>query len=137
MDLDAAIATLNRIRQAEGHGRRELAVVIHAPGSLGGTPSVPVARIDAGFDWDHTQLLLTPGQPLTALQPDQVQAITKSVASGQSWHAYEAQRALRVDLDRERTRGQRLAALLREVAALYTRDDELPNNLLPRIAEAL
>lgn len=137
MDLDAAIATLNRIRQAEGHGRRELAIVIHAPGSLGGTPSVPVARIDAGFDWDHTQLLLTPGQPLTPLQPDQVEAIIRSVAAGQSWHAYEAQKALRAELEAERSRSDQLAALLREVAALYTRDDELPNNLLPRISEAL
>lgn len=67
MDLDTAIATLQRIRDADGHGRRELAVAVHNPGGLGATPCVPVSSLASGIDWDQGRVLLTPDQALTAL----------------------------------------------------------------------
>jgi hypothetical protein len=137
MDLDTALGNLQRIRDADGHGRRELAIVVHSPGGLGATPCVPVSSLTGGIDWDQSRLLLAPEQPLTLLQPEQVEAITASVAKGQSWHANEAQKSLRDAMVSERARASRLAALLGEVEAIFTRDDELPDDLLLRISEAL
>ncbi|MDT3718484.1 hypothetical protein [Pseudomonas oryzihabitans] len=70
----------------------EVRIVVHAPGSIGGTPSVPLSNrgIQVGFDWDHGKLLLYPEVPLTRLTPEDVAAIHESVKKGQSWHAYQA-----------------------------------------------
>lgn len=70
----------------------EVRIVVHAPGSLGGTPSVGLSGrgIQVGFDWDHGKLLLNPEVPLTRLTPEDVAAIHESVKKGQSWHAYQA-----------------------------------------------
>lgn len=70
----------------------EVRIVVHAPGSLGGTPSVGLSArgIQVGFDWDNGKLLLNPEFPLTRLTPEDVAAIHESVKKGQSWHAYQA-----------------------------------------------
>lgn len=70
----------------------EVRIVVHAPGSLGGTPSVGLSGrgVQVGFDWDHGKLLLNPEVPLTRLTPEDVAAIHESVKKGQSWHAYQA-----------------------------------------------
>lgn len=77
---------------SERDADHELRIVVHAPGSLGGTPSVGLSGrgIQVGFDWDNGKLLLTPEVPLTRLTPEDVAAIHESVKKGQSWHAYEA-----------------------------------------------
>ena len=77
---------------AQPHPRvdeRELHIVIHSPGNVGGTPSVKVEQVFLGFDWDGKKLLIYPQKPLTVLTPEQVGEITQSVRDGQSWHAFE------------------------------------------------
>ncbi|AXH72341.1 MAG: pmgU domain protein [Caudoviricetes sp.] len=82
---------------SERDADNEVRVVVHAPGSLGGTPSVGLSErgIQVGFDWDNGKLLLNPEVPLTRLTPEDVAAIHESVKEGQSWHAYEAHRVAR------------------------------------------
>lgn len=66
-----------------------LGVVISSPGSIGGTPVVPVESISGGIDWDMGKVLIHPATPLTTLSVDDLAAIKKSVRLGQSWHAYQ------------------------------------------------
>ena len=72
-----------------------LAVEVFSPGSIGGTPRAYIVGMQAGFDWDNGVVLLKPSSPLTALTPEQVEAIMESAREGQSWHAYQAQKKLR------------------------------------------
>lgn len=77
----------------------EITIIIHSPGSIGATPSVEVESIQAGFDWDAGQVLIYPAQPLTTLTPEQVADITTSVRKGQSWHAYEAYKKYKSEVE--------------------------------------
>lgn len=77
----------------------EITIIIHSPGNIGATPSVEVESIQAGFDWDAGQVLIYPTQPLTTLTPEQVADITASVRKGQSWHAFEAYKKHKVQLE--------------------------------------
>lgn len=77
----------------------EITIAIHSPGSIGPSPSVEVESIHAGFDWDAGQVLIYPAQPLTTLTPEQVADITTSVRKGQSWHAYEAYKKHKAQLE--------------------------------------
>lgn len=77
----------------------KLVVVVHSPGSMGGTPCVEIEHIAAGFDWNSGKLMFTPATPLTKLSPEDVEAIRESVAKGQSWHAYEAHKAINAKLN--------------------------------------
>lgn len=91
MELDKALAILNHPSITTENERRPMRLVIQTlkPGSIGGTPCVDVEGINAGFDWDHGKLIVRPEKPLTALSPEDVAAIRKSAAEGQSWHAYQ------------------------------------------------
>lgn len=115
----------------------EITISILSPGSIGASPSVEVESIQAGFDWDAGQVLIYPAQPLTTLTPEQVADITTSVRKGQSWHAYEAYKKHKAqlenaELEHAKVAGQRdelLAALvsLAAVARRYLPDyDEHP-----------
>lgn len=77
----------------------EITIFIHSPGSIGATPSVEVESIQAGFDWDAGQVMIYPAQPLTVLTPEQVADITSSVRKGQSWHAFEAYKKHKAEID--------------------------------------
>lgn len=77
----------------------EITIAIHSPGSIGPSPSVEVEAIHAGFDWDAGQVMIYPAQPLTTLTPEQVADITTSVRKGQSWHAYEAYKKHKAQLE--------------------------------------
>ncbi|QMR54219.1 hypothetical protein [Klebsiella michiganensis] len=114
-----------------------ITIIIHSPGGIGATPSVEVESIQAGFDWDAGQVLICPVQPLTTLTPEQVADITASVRRGQSWHAFEAYKKHKAQLENAaienaKVAGQRddlLAALvsLSAVARRYLPDyDEHP-----------
>ncbi|MNN62065.1 hypothetical protein D3C81_1773410 [compost metagenome] len=64
--------------------------------------------------------MVYPAEPLTKLSAEDVEAIRKSVAGSQSWHAYEAYKKYREHLQAVHTeRDQLLAALL---AITYERD---------------
>lgn len=77
----------------------EITILVHSPGSIGPSPSVEVEAIHAGFDWDAGQVMIYPAQPLTTLTPEQVADITESVRKGQSWHAYQAYKKHKTQLD--------------------------------------
>jgi len=77
----------------------EITISIHSPGSIGASPSVAVESIQAGFDWDAGQVLIYPAQPLTTLISEQVNDITTSVRKGQSWHAFEAYKQHKAQLE--------------------------------------
>ncbi|EFI8984369.1 ead/Ea22-like family protein [Escherichia coli] len=78
----------------------DITIVVHSPGSIGSTPSVAVRSIRAGFDWDSGKMLIFPAQPLTTLTTEQVADITESVRKGQSWHAYQAYRKHKEQLEK-------------------------------------
>lgn len=77
----------------------EVTIILHSPGSIGATPSVEIESIQAGFDLDAGQVLIYPTQPLTTLTPEQVADITASVRKGQSWHAFEAYKKHKAQLE--------------------------------------
>ncbi|WP_255299143.1 hypothetical protein [Klebsiella quasipneumoniae] len=77
----------------------EITIVVHSPGTIGPSPSVEVEAIHAGFDWDAGQVMIYPAQPLTTLTPEQVADISTSVRKGQSWHAFEAYKKHKAQLE--------------------------------------
>lgn len=106
----------------------EITIVVHSPGSIGPSPSVEVEAIHVGFDWDAGQVMIYPAQPLTVLTPEQVAEISESVRKGQSWHAYEAYKKHKSQLENAalehaKVAGQRdeLLAALVSLAAVARR----------------
>ena len=94
MKLSTLMARLQRIAAAGSDP--DVMVSVQSQGELRGpTPAVGIIGAHAGFDWDSGRVLLTPAQPVVALTPEQVEAIVKSVRSGQSWHAYQTYKTLR------------------------------------------
>lgn len=88
MELKDALLELERI--ADTHRDRcRLVVQVNNPGSIGGTPCVPVSSIEAGFDWDSGKLLLRTEKPLTVLSSEDLRALHESASKGQSWHTYQ------------------------------------------------
>lgn len=101
MEIKNAAALLQRMAESSGNQYRDvqLSVRIFKPGMIGGTPCVPVKRLDQGFDWDAGKVLITPDVELTTLTAEEVADIRTSVAAGQSWHAYQVQKKLRDERD--------------------------------------
>lgn len=112
----------------------DITILVHSPGSIGPSPSVEVEAIHAGFDWDAGQVMICPAQPLTTLTPEQVADITESVRKGQSWHAYEAYKKHKAQLENAalehaKVAGQRdkLLAALEDVIAMARSLGEVQN----------
>lgn len=101
MNFDTFALDVARISNANEMQRRELTVHIevHRPGFIGGTPTVAVAAVFKGFDWDSGRVIICPKEPLTELTLQQVVDITESVRKGQSWHAYEAYKKHKAQLE--------------------------------------
>ena len=125
----------------------EITIAIHSPGSIGPSPSVEVESIHAGFDWDAGQVMIYPAQPLTTLTPEQVADITESVRKGQSWHAYEAYKKHKAQLENAalehaKVAGQRdeLLAELEEMTDIVSKhtfpQPDKPNSTLVRLEAA-
>ena len=93
--LDAAIEHLQRIQKMGGSRRWRLVVRKFNPGGMSGHGTTEVDSIAAGFDWEAGRVVITPAKPMTELTPEDVEAITKSVRAGGSWHAYKSQEKLR------------------------------------------
>lgn len=88
------------IERAKLGGREwDLVISVFNPGTIGGSPCVPVERMQCGFDWDNGKLMIYPAQELTALTPDDVAAIHRSAKDGQSWHAYQQDKRWREKCD--------------------------------------
>ncbi|HBW4307145.1 TPA: hypothetical protein ME439_003192 [Klebsiella pneumoniae] len=125
----------------------EITIVVHSPGSIGPSPSVEVESIHAGFDWDAGQVMIYPAQPLTVLTPEQVAEISESVRKGQSWHAYEAYKKHKSQLENAalehaKVAGQRdeLLAALEEMTDIVSKhtypQPDKPNSTWGRLEAA-
>lgn len=73
-------------------------------------PRYTVGLLAAGYgiDWENGTFELVPATPLTVLTPGELEEIHKSMAKGQSWHAYQAWKK----------QDDRIKALEAELAAL-------------------
>jgi len=94
--LEAAMEHFQRALQ-HASPSRPLRLVIrkHNPGGMSGHGTTEVQSIAVGFDWEAGRVVITPAKPMTELTPEDVEAITKSVRAGGSWHAYKSQEKLR------------------------------------------
>jgi hypothetical protein len=73
--------------------QRKLGIVVVSEGKIGPTPTVEVKQASFGFDWDSQTFLIFPEKPLTALNRDEVDAISKSVKDSQSFHTLQIVKA--------------------------------------------
>ncbi len=91
---------LEQLQQAMmgSHPESPVIIEVFAPGSIGGRPNVGIKQVVAGFDWDHGKIIISPSEPLTTLTVDEVAAITESVRKNQSWHAYQAYKAMQREI---------------------------------------
>lgn len=118
MEINEAIARIERAKLADNRGLK-LVIPVVSQGSLGGQPCVEVKDIVAGFDWDAGKLIISPASPLTTLTPEQVEDIRKSVADGQSWHAYQSYKASQEKLKTIEARRDELLASLKSMCAAF------------------
>lgn len=112
MLISEAIVQLQEAQHAAQGRDLKLCIPIHRPGSLGGTPCVQVTRLSAGIDWDHSRLFVGADEPLSVLTADEVADIRRSIAKGQSWHAYQAHKQMASKLDQALARIAELEAEL-------------------------
>nr|DAK74226.1 MAG TPA: hypothetical protein [Caudoviricetes sp.] len=111
----------------------EITISIHSPGSIGASPYVAVEAIHPGFDWDAGQVMIYPAQPLTTLTPEQVNDITESVRKGQSWHAYEAHKKHKAQLENAALEHAKVAGQRDELlAALEEMTDIVSKHTYPQ-----
>lgn len=97
MELKTVLSTLDRIVVDHGNrdvGHFKVGVVVHRPGSLGGTPiadiqEIEIKRIDKGFDWDSRKVLITLAQPISLLTNEERDAITKDHSRSTSREGYD------------------------------------------------
>jgi hypothetical protein len=113
MNLEEALPLLEQHRLSRKWRELRLVVEVYSPGSVGGTPCVPVKALEAGFDWDSGKIILSTDQPLTTLSSEQAAAILESVRKGQSWHAYQREKKHQTEkLELKQQRDELLAALV-------------------------
>lgn len=98
MEVNEAMLMLERCKMGSGGRTQNVTVEVFSPGGVGGTPCAKVTAINPGMDWDSGKILLSTDKPLTALTPEQVDAISKSVREGNSWHAYEREKKHKAEL---------------------------------------
>ena len=83
--IDRVIENYNRY----GGGREVVAsIVVRVPGAIGGTPTVNVKSIQAGFDWDNGKLLIYPEKDLRTIEADEILALRKANEK-EGWAEYE------------------------------------------------
>lgn len=106
--LASGIETLQSFLGRHDSDRTRLVIRKFNPGAMVGHQTTNVVGIFAGFDHESRRVIFEPERPLTELTPEQVEAITKSVREGHSWHAYE----------REKKVQKRIEDLEAEIASL-------------------
>ncbi|MHB1666022.1 hypothetical protein [Thiomonas sp.] len=80
MDVWNALEHLTKIAAQPGGQDLNLAIPVYAPGSIGASPTVPVAAISAGIDWDHGRVFMHPEGQLSRLTPETQAALDRSMA---------------------------------------------------------
>ena len=108
MELQKFLTKLDYIVVQNGRrcGTDRVAIAIHRPGSIGGSPVVDVKDVEVvhikdatkGIDWDSSKIILTLEQDVCTLTPDQRDAITADVKKGQSRESYEQYKALKIKI---------------------------------------
>lgn len=112
--LSDALAVLEHAKISGKMGKElQLKVRVHSPGKVGGSACVSVTGMYLGFDWDARKVLIYTDKPLTALSPEDVAAINKSVKEGQSWHAFQQHKK---QADIIKAHGTEIAKLKQDVA---------------------
>lgn len=108
MELQKFLTKLDHIVVENGRrcGTDRVAIAIHRPGSIGGSPVVDVKDVEIvhikdakkGIDWDSRKIILTLEQEVSTLTPEQRDAITEDVKKGQSRESYEQFKAFKVKI---------------------------------------
>lgn len=75
-------------------------IVVQTVGSIGGTPTVDIKSIYAGFDWDNGKLLIYPEKDLRTIEADELLALRKANEK-EGWVEYE-NRGLKAEVKRLR-----------------------------------
>lgn len=73
-------------------------IVVQTVGSIGGTPTVDIKSIYAGFDWDNGKLLIYPEKDLRTIEADELLALRKANEK-EGWAEYE-NRGLKAEVKR-------------------------------------
>ncbi len=120
MEFKKALQVMQHYITGDERRPMKLAIVVQSQGSIGGTPCVEVATLSAGIDWDHGKLMIYPAQPLTTLSAEDVADIRKSVAGGQSWHAYQAYKKHQEQLKAAEAQRDTAHAILRDLVELVS-----------------
>ncbi|MDP4076229.1 hypothetical protein [Acidovorax sp. A1169] len=58
--------------------------------TMGPRHTVGLHSAGYGIDWENGTFELIPATPLTVLTPEELAEVRKSMAMGQSWHAYKS-----------------------------------------------
>lgn len=89
--LTHVIRILNEIAARAGHrlDTMTVQVIVHRPGSIGGTPTVHLKSIGAGFDWDAGKVMLRLTEDVSQITQEERDAIVKHARDGQSHRAYQ------------------------------------------------
>lgn len=122
MEFQKFLTQLDRIVVDYGRGvlKNRVAIVVHRPGSIGGSPVVDVKDVEIievkdaskGIDWNTKLIMLTLEKPVSTLSVEQRDAITENIRRGQSMEAYEQYKSLHARIDQ-------LKALLDRTAPAY------------------
>jgi hypothetical protein len=132
LPIDEALALIERAQKLSPHRPWRLTVAIANPGGLTAHQTVEVETIHQGFDWTASQLIVKPAQPLSVLTPEQLVELGESARQGQSWHAYQRDKANRAELKERDERISELESKLSEAlrqleearkALIYWRDE--------------
>ena len=94
LSLEAVIENLLSIQSMQSSRPWRLVIKKTNPGGLTGHQTTEIESMYAGFDWEAGKVVLCPVKPLTELTSEQIEAIQKSVRTGESWHAYERAKKL-------------------------------------------
>lgn len=88
---DRPVMTLGKLLEMRlpSHAEeRHLAVRIQNPGGLTAHQTVDIISAYFGIDWQGSQLVLEPRQPVCALSAQELEEFRKSAKESQSWHTY-------------------------------------------------
>lgn len=66
----------------------KVCVKVEKIGAVGGTPTVDIATLFLGFDWDHNKLILHPSTPLMLENPDTLGKLREEMKEI-GWSKYE------------------------------------------------
>jgi hypothetical protein len=87
--------------------KNRVAIVVHRPGSVGGTPTVNITDVEVieivdahkGIDWNSNVIMLSLASEVSTLSVEQRDAITENMRRGQTVEAFEQYKSLHAKID--------------------------------------